>query len=29
MKWGYEKVAMYYVRRDAKIDRRELRAGWR
>jgi hypothetical protein len=27
--WGYEKVAGYYVRRGAEIDRRELRAPWR
>ena len=27
--WGYERVAQYYVRREADVDRRRLRAPWR
>jgi hypothetical protein len=28
-RWGYEKVAQYWVRTDSRIDRRRLRAPWR
>ena len=29
LRWGYEKVGQYYLRRGAEIDRRKLRAPWR
>jgi hypothetical protein len=29
LRWGYEKVAQYYVRSGAAIDHRRLRAPWR